>query len=134
MSQSLFIGLTSKENGLALSLAAWALSKPYQLQNPDDITTTVGNVIKHPDLEKYAWSFSDDSFLIHPQANPRTLDNVLEPLVSMGILTQSDLDDTASKIYSYANSMHNILDIMPQPILNSVKDYETMKLNGWFPS
>jgi hypothetical protein len=133
MNQALFIGVLSLVHGQSLALAGWALSKPTQLQTPDDITKTLGDIIKHPDRDEYAWSFSDDIFLVHPQADPRTLDPVLAPLVAAGLLTQADLDATAGKIVSFAGSMHTILEVMPQALSGSVKSYETMKADGWFP-
>lgn len=133
MNQALFIGVLSLVHGQSLALAGWALSKPTQFQTPDDITKTLGGIIKHPDRDEYAWSFSDDPFLVHAQADPRTLDPVLAPLVSAGLLTQADLDSTAAKISVFAGSMHSIVEVMPQALASSVKDYETMNADGWFP-
>ncbi len=133
MSQNLFMHVTSKTQGALLLLASWALSKPVPFQKPDDITKTLGDIVKHPDREDYAWSFSDDSFLVHPQADPRTLDPVLAPLVALGVLTQADLDATAAKIVSFAGGQHTILEVMPSILVSNIKDYEAMKADGWFP-
>jgi hypothetical protein len=133
MNQALFIGVLSLVHGQALSIAGWALSKPAQFQTPEDITKTLGDIIKHPDRDAYAWSFSDDPFLVHAQADPRTLDPVLAPLVAAGVLTQADLDATAAKIVLFAGGQHTILEVMPGALVSSVKDFQTMQADGWFP-
>jgi hypothetical protein len=133
MSQLLFMHVMSPTHGALLLLAGWALSKPVPFQKPDDITKTLGDIVKHPDREDYAWSFSDDPFLVHPQADPRTLDPVLTPLVALGVLTQADLDATAAKIVSFAGGQHTILEVMPSILVSNIKDYEAMKADGWFP-
>jgi hypothetical protein len=132
MSQNLFIGVMSLVHGQALSIAGWALSKPAQFQTPEDITKTLGDIVKHPDRDDYAWSFSDDPFLVHAQADPRTLDPVLAPLVSAGLLTQADLDATAAKIVLFAGGQHTILEVMPGALVSSVKTFEQMQADGWF--
>ncbi len=132
MNHALFIGVLSLVHGQALSIAGWALSKPVLFQKPDDITKTLGDIVKHPDREEYAWSFSDDPFLVHAQADPRTLDPVLAPLVSAGLLTQADLDATAAKIVLFAGGQHTILEMMPDALVSSVKTFEQMQADGWF--
>ena len=133
MSQNLFMEVMGQTHGSLLLLAGWALSRPVDFQRESDITKTLGSIIKHPDREEYAWSFSDDTFLVHPQADPRALDAVLAPLVDAGILTQADLDATAAKIAIFAGFMHTILEVMPSTLAGSVKDFETMQADGWFP-
>jgi hypothetical protein len=133
MNQAIFMNVINQIHGVMLIHAGWALSKPINSQHGSDVTSTLGSIIKHPDRDEYAWSFSDDTFLVHAQADPRTLDPVLAPLVEAGLLTQADLDATAGKIVSFAGSMHTILEVMPQALSGSVKSYETMKADGWFP-
>lgn len=82
-------------------------SKPWQLTRPpsvsgNDVTQYYTNYVKHPQAEAYYVHFPDgDEIYIHPDADERIMDDVLQPFVAMGLITQQTLDDMAAAIAAH---------------------------------
>jgi hypothetical protein len=107
--------------------------KPQHFIDPADISSDVGSVIKHPAADQYAWDFSDDPLLIHPEANPHGLDAILDALIAAGVCLPVEKQETQNRITAALGTFKTILDILPQSLAPLVKTVEQMKQEGWFP-
>ena len=130
---SKYILLLSEALGSILSSASFALARPEQYRLPGDITNKIGDTLKHPSREEYCWQFTDDPVFVHQEASENALDPILIPLAQAGKITQNDVAQVQSCILAKRGSFASILDIFPPSLLAGIKEYETMKTDGWFP-
>lgn len=130
---SKYILLLSEALGSILSSASFALARPEQYRLPEDITNKIGDTLKHPSREEYCWQFTDDPIFVHPEASENALDPILIPLAQAGKITQDDIAHVRSGIIAKRGSFASILDIFPLSLLDEIKEYDTMKADGWFP-
>ena len=128
----LFLYLLSKSFGDSLVKTAFFLAKPQHLIDPDDISSDVGAVLKHPTLDAYAWCFTDDLLLIHPDASKHTLDVLLQILVDAGRIPLHEIVETQNVIDSKRGGFATILEILPGSLSSRVKTVEQMEQEGWF--
>jgi hypothetical protein len=128
----LFLYLLSKSFGDSLVKTAFFLMKPQHLIDPADISSDVGSVIKHPTADQYAWDFSDDPLLIHPEADPHGLDAILDALIAAGACLPGEKQETQNRITAALGTFKTILDILPQSLAPLVKTFEQMDAEGWF--
>lgn len=131
---NLYLILLSKSFGDLLVRLSWALSKPEQYQNADDITKTIGSVMRHPSVEQYAWHFSDTPLLIHAEADPHTLDPILDTLIASGVCLLVEKQETQTRISNARGAFKTVLDILPDSLKPSVRSFEQMQQEGWFPN
>lgn len=128
----LFLDLMSESFGDSLVRDAFYLAKPEHFREPGDVSSQVGSVIKHISLDRYAWRFTDDNLLIHPDASKHTLDVLLQILVDAGRIPLHEIVETQNVIESKRGGFVTILEILPGSISSRVKTVEQMEQEGWF--
>lgn len=130
----LFLNLLSESFGNDLVHSTFFLTKPQHLIRPEDVSSQIGRVIKHLSLEEYAWEFTDDMLLVHPQASIHALDSILSVLVSAGAIQSSEVVETQNAIESKKGQEATILEILPASLSPKIKTFDQMQADGWFPS
>lgn len=130
----LFLDLLSESFGDSLVRAAFYLTKPESFMEPGDVSSQVGSVIKHISLDMYAWRFTDDNLLIHPEASVNTLDAILQSLADVGAIQPSEIIETQNSIEAKKGQDATILEIMPKSLSGKTKTFEQMQQEGWFPN
>lgn len=117
--------LTSKQRADAISRELYCITRPRQIQTPDQADAQVFGVISHPDGVQHALMV-DTSYIIpvHPLAT-------LERLVALfPELTNEERLNLQS--YIFANQLFRFGNIIPST--TTVRDYDYMVADGWFPN
>ena len=124
-------GLTSEQRAEAISYELWAISRPPQVRNPNDVTTYLFGWVKHPtqdpaytDVVNTALDVElDYSIIVHPENNLTNL------IALFPELSQQEKDGLAAFIESQQSFQFQY--IIPQE--TTVFTYQQMKDAGWFP-
>lgn len=130
----LFLDLLSESFGDSLVRAAFYLTKPEPFMEPGDVSSQVGSVIKHISLDRYAWRFTDDNLLLHPEASVNTLDAILQSLADAGAIQPSEIIETQNSIEAKKGQDATIPEILPKSLSGKTKTFEQMQQEGWFPN
>jgi hypothetical protein len=124
-------GLTSEQRAEAISYELWAISRPPQVRNPNDVTTYLFGWVKHPtqdpaytDVVNTALDVElDYNIIVHPENNLTNL------IALFPELSQAEKDGLAAFIESQQSFPFQY--IVPSDV--TVFTYEQMKDAGWFP-
>jgi len=117
--------LTSQQRAEAISRELYCITRPRQIQTPDQADAKVFGVIAHPDGVQHALQV-DTGYVIpvHPLAT-------LERLVALfPELTEQERLNLQS--YIFANHSFPFGNIVPST--TTVRTFEEMEALGWFPN
>jgi hypothetical protein len=119
-------GLDSGQRADAISEELYALGRPPQVRQPDDVTRYVFGRIKHPDRDEYALQvILDYGIYVHP-------DNDIDGLIALfPEVPEQEKEALSAYIESQVNRRFPFGNIIPSTA--TVRDGQYMEDNGWFP-
>jgi hypothetical protein len=107
---------------------------PPNIRSASNITTSVFSILTHPISSKTALEIPDDAslneFRIHPSVDDGNIDIVTERLENQGILNAAEKALLRNKIKGNKGKKIKAMDLIPNQY--KAKDYDEMKLDGWF--
>ena len=117
--------LTSLQRAEAISRELYCITRPRQIQSPDQADAKVFGVIAHPDGVQHALQV-DTAYVIpvHPLAT-------LELLVSL-FPELTDTERINLQAYIFNNDEFPFGAIVPST--TTLRDYDYMMADGWFPN
>jgi len=124
-------GLTSEQRAEAISHELWAISRPPEVRDPNDVTVYLFGWVKHPTQDPtYTEVVTtaldvelDYNIIVNPENNLTNL------IALFPELSQQEKDTLAAYIESQQS--FPFVNIIPQGV--RVFTYEEMKADGWFP-
>lgn len=130
---SIYIPILSEELAEELSRKLYNLLVPDTEKSEISITRYLFNWIKHPTLELIYMEFQSNYFVpINLFAKEDELNEILDPFIKMGIITEKDKQGVMLAISENRGKLSNILDFIPPFWLAQSKNREEMISNGFF--
>jgi len=123
-------GLTSEQRADAISYELWTISRPITIRNPNDITSYLFGLVKHPTQDPNYTEIVNTALdidlayniIVHPENNLTNL------IALFPELSQQEKDTLAAYIESQQSFPFQ--NIIPQDV--KVFTYNEMKTSGWF--
>jgi hypothetical protein len=124
-------GLTSEQRAEAISYELWAISRPLQVRNPDEVTSYMFGWVKHPTQDPNyevvvdtALQVDPDYIIkVHPENNLNALVNLFPELTEQERL----------QLVGFIQSQQAFPFQYIVPAETKLFTNEEMKQSGWFP-
>jgi hypothetical protein len=124
-------GLTSAQRAEAISYELWAISRPLQVRNPDEVTAYMFGWVKHPTQDPNYQEVVDTALqvdpdymvVVHPENNLNALVNLFPELTEQERL----------QLVGFIKSQQAFPFKFIVPSTSKIFTEEEMKDAGWFP-
>lgn len=125
-------GLTSEQRAEAISYELWAISRPLQIRNPNDVTSYMFGWIKHPTQDPNYEMVVDTALEVDPDylIHVHPENNLTNLIALFPELTEPERQGLAAFIQSHSSFPFKII----LPSTSKIFTYEEMDNAGWFPA
>lgn len=127
-----YIPLRNEYYGKVSSQTAYTLLRPLHVRDPNDVTTALGEVIKHPTRDEWCWRIHEEPAYIHPEADVHAFDSIIDVFVAEGLVPPEAKTHVQNKITEKLGKFSELKDVIPSFWWDNSVSYDDLEAAGWF--